>query len=591
MTSIIELNPTQNNKSKLNFNKEKTDVKYDSYPEPSDLIISTCTVVSSISDELDLNLFSRTLPVHDINSDMMEKKEGGIYNITLLSDYSRGKNDKKTKIKEFNNQVTINYKYWGFRTANIKIFTNGKLQMTGIKYAKEAEMITNVIINYIKKMEIRIYLDQDLVNKENEQPETDENKYKSTIYWIYNYNKNDIIYKRKNNNYITELINFNQLDYKDNYLFIDSELNSLISLSEKKFNYLKSKRYLIDEILKDISNCIYNNTRKKVLTEEDNIKFDNISIQELTTNIEIDDNLLLEKILLVMSNQENEKIIQGAEHIIDILIKYINLLYIKINIKHNKKLNLLNIEDNVYSTFYDNLSTVIDNYENKLVKTIKKIKKVKEEDNNICNQFTASISPKIKKTITDKLRLGLLNQGQIDEEIPYINYNYIQDINNNRRNYKLGEIKTELINSDYYTKFNIDLSSLSKIIKKKYKIYNTYDPDEYPGVLVRFYYNEKNTVQGQCHCDVHCSIAEKKSICCKITVSIFRPGSIIITGAKNIKQLNNTYEFINKVLKENFQSIKGILDDESKNNPNINNIRKISRKPRLFYIKKSNIVY
>ena len=59
MTSIIELNPTQNNKSKLNFNKEKTDVKYDSYPEPSDLIISTCTVVSSISDELDLNLFSR----------------------------------------------------------------------------------------------------------------------------------------------------------------------------------------------------------------------------------------------------------------------------------------------------------------------------------------------------------------------------------------------------------------------------------------------------------------------------------------------------------------------------------------------------
>ena len=440
-------------------------------------------------------------------------------------------------------------------------------------------------------MEIRIYLDHDLVNKENEQPETDENKYKSTIYWIYNYNKNDIIYKRKNNNYITELINFNQLDYKDNYLFIDSELNSLISLSEKKFNYLKSKRYLIDEILKDISNCIYNNTRKKVLTEEDNIKFDNISIQELTTNIEIDDNLLLEKILLVMSNQENEKIIQGAEHIIDILIKYINLLYIKINIKHNKKLNLLNIEDNVYSTFYDNLSTVIDNYENKLVKTIKKIKKVKEEDNNICNQFTASISPKIKKTITDKLRLGLLNQGQIDEEIPYINYNYIQDINNNRRNYKLGEIKTELINSDYYTKFNIDLSSLSKIIKKKYKIYNTYDPDEYPGVLVRFYYNEKNTVQGQCHCDVHCSIAEKKSICCKITVSIFRPGSIIITGAKNIKQLNNTYEFINKVLKENFQSIKGILDVKSKNNPNINNIRKMTQKPRLFYIKKSNIVY
>ena len=156
-------------------------------------------------------------------------------------------------------------------------------------------------------------------------------------------------------------------------------------------------------------------------------------------------------------------------------------------------------------------------------------------------------------------------------------------------NYHISSINTELINSDYTCGFNIDLNVLSAFLKKKYKIYNSYKPDEYPGVLTKYYYHPENKCQGICECNPHCSIKDKKSRCCKITISIFRPGSIIITGAKSIEQLKHTYNFINKILADNYKYILGTEMEEEKVKKNPNENRKICRKPRLFYIEKTNI--
>ena len=124
-------------------------MKLKTYPKPTDLVISTCTVVSNVSNDIDLNYFSRVVPIHDMYSNTLEEKNGGIYNITLYSDFSRGDTyDKKVKNKEFNNQVTIKYKYWGFRNINMKIFTNGKLQMTGLK----TEMWHYLPVDVVQKM-------------------------------------------------------------------------------------------------------------------------------------------------------------------------------------------------------------------------------------------------------------------------------------------------------------------------------------------------------------------------------------------------------------------------------------------------------
>ena len=189
--------------------------------------------------------------------------------------------------------------------------------------------------------------------------------------------------------------------------------------------------------------------------------------------------------------------------------------------------------------------------------------------------------------IEKKFKEGNLSKDELTKDIKYWEYSIV-DIDN--KNYQMANIKTELINSDYNTRFNINLSNVSKILKNEYNIYNSYKPDEYPGVLTKYYYNENYKNKGICYCTPHCSTKDKKSICCKITISIFRPGSIIITGAKTIEQLNHTYSFINNVLEKHFNKVQGIdIDDDNKTNQLNNEIRKISRKPRLFYIKRDNI--
>ena len=126
------------------------------YFKPTDLVISTCAVVSNVGNDINLNYLSKFNNLWYTYEYL--GKASGIYNITLYSDYSRGNTyDKKVKNKEFNNQVTIKYKYWGFRYINMKIFTNGKLQMTGLKTDTEADKITSKIINILKNINLKIY--------------------------------------------------------------------------------------------------------------------------------------------------------------------------------------------------------------------------------------------------------------------------------------------------------------------------------------------------------------------------------------------------------------------------------------------------
>ena len=137
----------------------------------------------------------------------------------------------------------------------------------------------------------------------------------------------------------------------------------------------------------------------------------------------------------------------------------------------------------------------------------------------------------------------------------------------------------------------MNLKKTSKILRKA-GYYNSFDPDDYPGVLTKYYYNLNNTVQGICSCKTHCSTKEKNSVCTKITISVFRPGSVIITGARNIIQLMSAHDLIIKILKENINIIKAVdIDDDQKQIALLNNeFRKMSRKRRLFYIKKNSII-
>jgi len=160
--------------------------------------------------------------------------------------------------------------------------------------------------------------------------------------------------------------------------------------------------------------------------------------------------------------------------------------------------------------------------------------------------------------------------------------------------YYISDLETVLINSDLTVNFNINLKKLSKIFTKK-GLFNTYEPDEHSGVNVKYYFNSLNKIQGFCNCKIHCATKEKYPICTKVTILIFRPGSIIITGSRNIIHLKSAHSLLIKLLEDNMNAIKIIEDQDDYDIRQIallnNECRKISRKPRLFYIKKDTIIF
>ena len=101
----------------------------------------------------------------------------------------------------------------------------------------------------------------------------------------------------------------------------------------------------------------------------------------------------------------------------------------------------------------------------------------------------------------------------------------------------------EMVNSDYHI-FNRETNNLIKqsvlqsIIRDNFMIKNNgqiksaeYNPDKYPAVNIKFRPLE---------------LSEDSSK--DITICVFNPGSVIITGKKDFKHIKEGYEYINKIL-------------------------------------------
>ena len=207
--------------------------------------------------------------------------------------------------------------------------------------------------------------------------------------------------------------------------------------------------------------------------------------------------------------------------------------------------------------------------------------------NNMDRNITTSIMNSYKDDLQD---LMIDCNSHLPNDVEY-------DFFSDTSKLKLTSIKTELINSDFCANFIINNTKLHQIIKNKYKIFSSYEPNDYPGVKNKFCWNPNNNdnnTQGICKCLPNCVERGKKSICVQITISVFQSGSIIITGSKNTQQIKDAYNFIIKILNDNYDEIKGKGNNEAHNvkaQEKINNNRKIMRKKQLFFIKKENIMW
>ena len=123
------------------------------------------------------------------------------------------------------------------------------------------------------------------------------------------------------------------------------------------------------------------------------------------------------------------------------------------------------------------------------------------------------------------------------------------EIFEDNKNIHMNDYRIVLINCDFELEKNIDRYKLhNEIIKNNY--YSSYEPCSYPGVNIKYFINTNNT-NGICCCDCMCDgkgNGDGHGDCKRVTIAVFKSGSIIITGGQNVDQIIKSYNFITKFI-------------------------------------------
>lgn len=161
----------------------------------------------------------------------------------------------------------------------------------------------------------------------------------------------------------------------------------------------------------------------------------------------------------------------------------------------------------------------------------------------------------VKVFNTGKLEIpGIQN----DELLTIVLDNLIQILKpcvcDNDLHYLKEKTETVLINSNFNCGYYINREKLFDILKYKYKINSSFDPCSYPGIQCEFYYDtekEDNTGRQINNID----ITNDLDNIFKISFMIFRTGSVLIVGKCDEHILYNIYNFIKKILKDEYTDI------------------------------------
>jgi len=226
------------------------------------------------------------------------------------------------------------------------------------------------------------------------------------------------------------------------------------------------------------------------------------------------------------------------------------------------------------------------------VKNKKKFKEVFKIDIGLCEKDIISYRKKKKgafyncfaiifrifyKNRFREVHIKIFNTGKL--EIPGIQYdelliitldnliNVLQPFIKNKISYNENDINTVLINSNFSCGYFIDRFKLFQKLKYKYNIQASYDPCSYPGIQCKFYYNKYNKIHNGVHLKEKTDDTEYNENWGNISFMIFRTGSVLIVGNCNKCSLNIVYNFIKKILKDEFNDIFINLNNTIKNKP------------------------
>ena len=406
-------------------------------PTPTEYRISTMTMITSFQTNINLYVVDKYF---ELDSKIISKDYGD-------KPVKNKKNLKKKNNRPFFNQATIKVQLNPLKKINVKVFSNGKIQMTGVKKEEDAKESLNLIIDKLKVTEGIIPLNKVLMKQQLE-----------------------LLLKELNTDIIPE------------YCFFNPESIDKLYTIKEFFDIFYDHKV---EIILD-GNKIYNKLFRiyDCKRKQTTIKTKNLVKQ------------LLEKL-------DKESIPSEYYYDPKIQLKYDDYTLEEF-IEANINLDSIIDSDKIYKDLYDTT------------------------ENETIEIFSKSIE--------------------------------------NLKDIKIGKIQTVLINSDFNTNFEIRRDELHNILKSKnkYNIISRYEPDIYPGVNNKYYWNKKyknKKFEGKCYCTIPCEgkgNGDGNGECKKITIAAFQSGSIIITGANRLEHIEDARNFIIRVLKDNYSTIKKI---------------------------------
>jgi len=160
----------------------------------------------------------------------------------------------------------------------------------------------------------------------------------------------------------------------------------------------------------------------------------------------------------------------------------------------------------------------------------------------------------IKVFNTGKVEIPGIQNDLIYEQVLKTLLSTLQDYIKEPLGY-LQKSDTVLINSNFNCGFYINREALYDILKMKYNIQCIFDPCSYPGIQCKFYYNPEVDVELQTGSQISNEDKEKYKQIVGVSFMIFRTGSILIVGMCNENVLYIIYEFIKKMLINEFYHI------------------------------------
>ena len=150
----------------------------------------------------------------------------------------------------------------------------------------------------------------------------------------------------------------------------------------------------------------------------------------------------------------------------------------------------------------------------------------------------------IKVFNTGKLEIpGIRDDTILKYSLDLLTKTLKQYTNNNI--YCNNNYETVLINSNFNCGFYINRDKLLDILKYKYKIDCIFDSCQYPGIQCKYVINKNNNDY-------------------KLSFMIFRTGSILIVGKCNEDVLKDVYNFIKKILEDEYKDIYVNISSEEK---------------------------